>query len=188
MKQLATDESLSEEARESAKKALEVLVSSQLFDIEQAAALKKVESEAQFAHQQALIEARATEAQAKASTRQAEAEVKKLEAEATAKTRVKIKAETMKEMTEWLERHRLHDFVADVARIAGTYGAELSHAIQGGHLTDTRPSCLQERCAERLGLPDRRAHRRYRCAMPASTHCLLLTLEANLGRRRDDSC
>ena len=48
MKELAADESLSEEARESAKKALEVLVSSQLLDIEQAAALKKLESEARF--------------------------------------------------------------------------------------------------------------------------------------------
>ena len=60
MKQLAADESLSEEARESAKKALEVLVSSQLLDIEQAAAhkkrageLKELESEAQFINQQA---------------------------------------------------------------------------------------------------------------------------------------
>ena len=41
MKDLAADESLSEEARDSAKKALEVMVSSQLLDIEQAAALKK---------------------------------------------------------------------------------------------------------------------------------------------------
>ena len=62
MKELATDESLSEEARESAKKALEVLVSSQLLDIEQEAALKKragalkdLESEAQFINQQAQI-------------------------------------------------------------------------------------------------------------------------------------
>ena len=178
-------------------------MSSELVEIEQAAArkkrageLKELESEVQFADQQAQIERdaalRKTEGEADAEVKrlkaEAEAELKKLEAEATAKTKVKIKAETMKEMTDWLERHRLHDFVADVARIAGTYGAELSHAIQGGHLTNTRPSCLQERCAERLGLPDRRAHRRYRCAMPASTHCLLLTLEANLGRRRDDSC
>ena len=46
MKELAADESLTEDARESAQKALEVLVSSQLLDIEQAAALKKLESEA----------------------------------------------------------------------------------------------------------------------------------------------
>ena len=63
MKELALDESLSEEARDSAKKALEVLVSSQLLDIEQAAALKKragalrdLESEALFVDQQARIE------------------------------------------------------------------------------------------------------------------------------------
>ena len=43
MKDLAADESLSEEARDSARKALEVLVSSQLLDIEQAAALKKLD-------------------------------------------------------------------------------------------------------------------------------------------------
>ena len=56
MKALAADESLSEEARESAKKALEVMVASQLLDIEQAAALKKLESEAQFADEQARIQ------------------------------------------------------------------------------------------------------------------------------------
>ena len=64
MKDFAVDESLSEEARDSARKALEVLVSSQLLDIEQAAALKKrtgalqeLESEALFVDQQARIEA-----------------------------------------------------------------------------------------------------------------------------------
>eukprot|EP01045_Picozoa_sp_COSAG04_P038160 COSAG04_NODE_10093_length_805_cov_0.798867_1_plen_268_part_11 len=45
LKELATDESLSEEARGSAMKALEVLVSSQLAEVEQAAAVKKLESE-----------------------------------------------------------------------------------------------------------------------------------------------
>ena len=56
MKELAVDESLSEDARESARKAVEVLVASQLLDIEQTAALKKLESEAQFVNQQAQIE------------------------------------------------------------------------------------------------------------------------------------
>eukprot|EP01045_Picozoa_sp_COSAG04_P036548 COSAG04_NODE_8940_length_915_cov_1.063725_2_plen_138_part_00 len=56
MKELAVDESLSEEARDSARKALDALVSSQLLEIEQSAALKKLESEAQFANQQAQIE------------------------------------------------------------------------------------------------------------------------------------
>ena len=126
MKQLAVDETLSEEARESAKKALEVLVSSQLFDIEQVAALKKVESEAQFAHQQAQIErdaavrklegeARATEAEAEATIKKAEADLKKLEAEAAGKTVV----ESKKEMVEWLRSNRLHDYATDVTRIAG---------------------------------------------------------------------
>ena len=44
MKERAADESLSEETREYAKKAVEVLVSSELLDIEQAAALKKLDA------------------------------------------------------------------------------------------------------------------------------------------------
>ena len=78
MKALAMDESLSEEARDSAKKALEVLVSSQLLLIEQTAALKKLESEALFVDQQARIENQKLEAEAMA-------EVTKLKTEAQAK-------------------------------------------------------------------------------------------------------
>ena len=110
MKELAADESVSEEARESAKKAFEVLMSSQLLDIEQAAALKKLESEAQFVNQQASIEQ--------------DAALEKLEAEAQFK-RKKQHAERSsgigltKELVEWLERHRLQDYAADVTRIAG---------------------------------------------------------------------
>ena len=65
MKDLAVDESLSEEARDSARKALDVLVSSQLLEIEQTAALKKLESEAQFVNQQAQIELTKLQAEAR---------------------------------------------------------------------------------------------------------------------------
>ena len=123
MKDLAIDESLSEEARDSAKKALEVLVSSQLLDIEQAAALKKLESEADFVHQQAQIEALA---KAKA----AEVEVKEMVAEAQS-TRDKADAKKLlqaaqdlvvsDDMMDWLGQHRLQQCAADLARIAGPY-------------------------------------------------------------------
>eukprot|EP01045_Picozoa_sp_COSAG04_P014993 COSAG04_NODE_1158_length_8038_cov_2.977201_2_plen_423_part_00 len=152
MKDLAIDESLSEEARESAKKALEVLVSSQLLDIEQTAALKKrasalkeLESEAEFVDQQARIEALATvkkvevEALAKAKTAEANAmlqaatqaaEIREMEAEAQFK---RLQADAKKllhapdglcdDMMEWLERNRLQHCAADMARIAGAYAA-----------------------------------------------------------------
>ena len=80
MKELAVDENLSEEARASARKALEVLVSSQLLDIEQDTALKKLESEAKFASRQAQIEHTA------ALEAETQADVYKLEAEARAET------------------------------------------------------------------------------------------------------
>ena len=80
MKELAVDESLSEEARDSAKKALEVLISSQLHDIEQTAALKKragalkeLESEALFVDQQARIEVKQMEAEAESKRQKLEA-------------------------------------------------------------------------------------------------------------------
>ena len=124
LKELAGDESLSEEARDSAKKALEVMVSSQLLDIEQAATLKKLESEADFVHQHAQIEALA----------ESKMEIKKLEAEAHLK-RQRVEAKKMlqavehleleemlsDEMAEWLVRHRLHSCATDIARIAGAY-------------------------------------------------------------------
>ena len=85
MQELAADESLSEDARDSARKALEVLVSSQLLDIEQAAALKKLESEALLMDQQDRIENQKLEAKALAEAKKVEveslAEIKKLEAE-----------------------------------------------------------------------------------------------------------
>ena len=100
MKELAADESLSEEARDSAKKALEVLVSSQLHDIEQAAALKKLESEALFVDQQARIEALAEANKVEAD---ALGTAKKVEAEAlgkakTAEATAMLKAAEIKEM------------------------------------------------------------------------------------------
>ena len=133
MKELAADESVSEEARESAKKAFEVLMSSQLLEIEQAAALKKIESEAQFANQQASIE-RNAEQDATMQKLEAEgmAEVKKLEAQAQLKRKKleaeqcdmaaeqqKLRAETSDEMIEWLERHRLQAYSMNLTRIAG---------------------------------------------------------------------
>ena len=139
MKELAVDESLSEEARDSAKKALEVLVSSQLLDIEQAAALEKLESEADFVHQQAQIEALAeakkVEVESLAEVKTAEAEIKKLEAKAQLK-RQRAEAKKMvqaaqdfeqtvqvlsDDMMEWLGQHRLQQCAADLARIAGAY-------------------------------------------------------------------
>ena len=145
MKELAVDESLSEEARDSAKKALDVLVSSQLLDIEQAAALKQrvgalkdLESEALFVDQQAQIENRKLEAAALAEVQKMEAEAtkveaeaqskrKKLEAEAQAKTLLQIAelessaaAEGLsEELTEWQKRHRLQKCAAAIARVAG---------------------------------------------------------------------
>ena len=124
MKELAVDESLSEEARDSAKKALEVLVLSQLLDIEQTAALKKLESEALLVNHRARIEQSAALEKQEAD---ALAEVKKLEAEAQATKLLQIAeleasaaAEGLgEELTEWLKRHRLQKCAAAIARVAG---------------------------------------------------------------------
>ena len=130
MKDLAVDESLSEEARDSARKALEVLVSSQLLDIEQAAAIKKLESEALLVDQQDRIENQKLEAKALAEAKKVEveslAEIKKLEAEAQLK-RQRSEAKKMlvsDDMVEWLQQHRLQECAADLARIAGAYAHE----------------------------------------------------------------
>ena len=144
MKDLAADESLSEEARDSARKALDVLVSSQLLEIEQAAALKKLEVDAQFAQRQAQVERKSKdasvqelEAEAQYIRRQAEAEQMKAEAERLkaradieteaqgqrSKDRsaaiIKLDAEADAEMTEWLGRHRLLRHAEAIARVAG---------------------------------------------------------------------
>ena len=140
MKELAVDENLSEEARDSARKALEVLASSQLLDIEQAAALKKLESEADFVHQQAQIEALA---EVKKVEVESLAEVKKLEAEAQLK-RQRAEAKKMVQaaqdfeqtvhvvsdgMMEWLQQHRLQECAADLARIAGAYAHDVKLVV-----------------------------------------------------------
>ena len=143
MKDLAADESLSEEARESAKKALDVLVSSQLLDIEQTAALKKLESEAKFVNQQAQIEqcaalekqqaAAVAEAQSKRQTVEAKkvlqaVEIDEMEAEAESKRKMADAKKMLQaaqvlsdDMMEWLGQHRLQQCAADLARIAGAY-------------------------------------------------------------------
>ena len=92
-------------------------------DIEQAAALKKLESEANFANQQDRIEQ-------SAALEKQEAEITKLEAEAQSKRK---KADTMKmleaaeepgeKMMEWLGQHRLQHCAADIRRIAGACAA-----------------------------------------------------------------
>ena len=141
MKDLAVDESLSEEARDSARKALEVLVSAQLLDIEQAATLKKLESEADFVHQQAQIEALA----------ESKMEIKKLEAEAQLKRQRAEAKKTLQaaqavsdDMMEWLGQHRLQECAADLARIAGACAQPPSRS--------PLRTCLSNCCAVLAGL------------------------------------
>ena len=135
MKDLAADESLSEDARETAKKAFEVLLSSQLLDIEQTAALKKLESEAQFVNQQARIELEKQQAEAQVKEQKAlfvaqqrSAALQKLQAEAQfmdqkAQAREQLESATKgvsEEMTERLATNRLQDYAAHMALIAGS--------------------------------------------------------------------
>ena len=134
MKELAADESLSEDARESARKALEVLVSSQLLDIEQTAALKKLDAEAQFGDQQVRISERALVSERDATLR-------KLEADSQFQ-QTKAEIEAKAEMTQWLGRHRLSRHAETFASAAGSDAApsdlvfltdedidEISHAM-----------------------------------------------------------
>ena len=97
IKSLATDESLSEETRDSAQKALDELVSAQIEAIsaqteqnkreaERSATLAELKSEAQF-------------------------EASKLEAESEGLT---------EELTEWLKRHRLQKCATRIALVAGS--------------------------------------------------------------------
>ena len=74
MKERAADESLSEEARESARKALEVLVASELLDIEQTAEVKQLQSEQNAALQKKELEAQFVRRQAEAAQKKAKAE------------------------------------------------------------------------------------------------------------------
>ena len=179
MKDLAMDESLSEEARDSARKALEVLASSQLLDIEQAAAIKKLESEADFVHQQARIEALAeakkVEVESLAESKTTEAEIKKLEAQAQLK-RQRADAKKMlqaaqdfeqtaqvlsDDMMEWLGQHRLQQCAADMARIAGACAAA-SFRCDCWIPASLVVLCLQDCAAKRPAILDRRGRRRDR--------------------------
>ena len=167
MKQLAADETLSEEARESAKKALEVLVSSELVEIEQAAArrkrageLKELESESQFA----LHKLKAEDA--------AEAETIDQKAlAASEKQDQEILAASQKEMQEWLRGRRLQDYAADVTRIAGGCVCLSAFDWRISPCWPDLPGCLQERRAERSAVPDRRKRRRDRCVAASSPAC-----------------
>ena len=90
MRQHAADESLSEETRDSAQKALDALVSKQ---IEQGSALNDLEAEK-------------LNLELKKPSNQVE-------------VRGKTEAAAFEEMTEWLGQHRLQNYAADVTRIAG---------------------------------------------------------------------
>ena len=145
MKEFALDESLSEEARDTARKGLEVLISSQLLDIEQAAELKKLQSEA-------LLKAKTAEATAMLQA----AEIKEMEGEAQSK---RTKADTMlqvtegvcEEMAEWLLQHRLQQCAADMVRIAGAYARPHRLSLRIGLLVVV---CLQDCAAKRPAVPD----------------------------------
>ena len=95
--------------------ALEVLVSSQLLDIEQTAALKKLEAEAMFGDQQAQIERDSTLRKLDAET---EFEQRKAEAKARA-----LEVGTEAKMTEWLARNRLSRHGEILAAAAGADAA-----------------------------------------------------------------
>ena len=97
MRQHAADESLSEETRESAQKALDALVSKQ---IEQGSALNDLEAE-----------------KLDLEVKKQGIEVKKQSMQVAVKD--KSEAAAFEEMTEWLGQHRLQDYAADVTRIAG---------------------------------------------------------------------
>ena len=163
MKEFALDESLSEEARDSARKGLEVLVSSQLLDIERTAALKKLEADAL------------------AESKTAEVEIKKLEAEAQSKRKkagVKKMLQAAEglsdDMMEWLGQHRLQQCAADMARIAGACAAA-SFQCDCRIPVSLVVLCLQDCAAKRPAVLDRRGRRRDRYAKPPEPRCALLT-------------
>ena len=123
MKERAMDESLSEEARESAKRALDVLVSSELLDIEQTTALKRLESETRFMRQKAQAEREQAEAESETERKKAEAaaeaERKKDRSAARVQVTMELEAGVEAEMLEWLKRHRLPRHADTIARVAG---------------------------------------------------------------------
>ena len=155
LKELAGDESLSEEARDTAMKALEALVASQLQEIEQTAAVKKLESEqkkrsaalkdmeseaqfieseqsvvlekmeseVQFINQQAFVEQKKSKAEADAQRRKTttdrDAERRMAAAERRQKLQAEIEEEVEAEMAEWLGRHRLSRHAEAIADVVG---------------------------------------------------------------------
>ena len=145
MKGLAVDESLSEETRESAQRALDELVSAQIEqkkrEAERNTALEELESESQF-------------------------EAKKLEAEAESK-RKKTDAKKMlqaaqvvsDDMMDWLGQHRLQQCAADLAKIAGAY-AHSPSSLNCFVSSDCWVLCLQDGAAKRPAVSDRRGRRR----------------------------
>eukprot|EP01045_Picozoa_sp_COSAG04_P019939 COSAG04_NODE_1986_length_5067_cov_2.041667_5_plen_252_part_00 len=141
-KELAIDEDLSEEARDSAMKALEVLVASQLAEVEQEAAAKKqdadrrqraatvidMESEVQLIDQQARLIRQQTEAeQKKAQAERNKATMEEREKAASdqlkkaTERQQKLEARIGEEMMEWLERHRLLRHAQAFVEVVGTY-------------------------------------------------------------------
>ena len=137
LKQLAVDESLSEEARDSAMKALEVLVASQLAEVEHEAATKKrnaeleeLESEQNAAAKKRIAEQSAAleklESESVFDEKKASAEQLKARAEAAAERKAaaterlqELDAETEAEMMEWLGRHRLSRHTDVIANVVG---------------------------------------------------------------------
>lgn len=94
VKELVEDDMLSDEIRESAKKALDVLASSKIQSLE-----------AQFVTQTSLA--------------QQDLEIARQRQAMVAEKRSEIEASATKEMTEWLAHHRLLRFVDVIARVAG---------------------------------------------------------------------
>ena len=126
MKERAADESLSEEVRESAKKALEVLVSSELLDIEQAAAVKKraaelkdLESEQSSALKKRQVETEFITAKLEADKKSLMASLQASSFEETKQTMQETMQQTAKETAEWLGRHRLSRYAEDILTVAG---------------------------------------------------------------------
>ena len=119
MKALAVDESLSEETRDSAQKALDKLVSAHIEQTEREAerntALEELQSEAQF-------EAKKMEAEAQSKRDKADAQKKLQVAQVFEQTAKGLSDDMM----EWLEHNRLQQCAADLARIAGAYAQQRS--------------------------------------------------------------
>ena len=135
LKELAADESLSEEARDSAMKALEALVASQLSEIEQTAAVQKLESEHHVALKKRTTELVDMESEQAAALRKLELEAQFEQRTVEAQRQKAFSALELKtdgdteledEMAEWLRRHRLQRYTASFTRIAGWCASSLN--------------------------------------------------------------